>query len=97
MEISWEMWGKYFGYPKCCIDFFVSEIIPKTYNGVYKPPAKLAFTGFVPCPKCNKIKTEDQMISEINKNRLSDKPFPETSSYKQDVNNIKKLIKVGKL
>lgn len=49
--------GKYFDYPKCCVDFFIS-IRKKTskvstyVNSIYGPD--LNPTGYVRCPSCRK-------------------------------------------
>jgi hypothetical protein len=68
--------GKYYGYPKCCINDFVMN----HYNN--KTSSKLqelagGYTGYVPCIKCSKlILYEKTKIEDIIKNRIYKKPFP---------------------
>lgn len=65
---SWDVFGKYYGFPACCIhDFHLGK-----NDGT---PRKLDGTGYVPCPECNK-KTEQELIQAINLNRLEPIPFP---------------------
>lgn len=63
--------GKEFGYPDCCILEFIEGMI-KTHSGIPKvlpKDFKLKGTGFVPCTSCNKTKSEDELVNEINLKR----------------------------
>lgn len=62
--------GPYYGYPKCCIDYFFSE----GYD-LYKYPNPLLGTGYVPCKDCCN-KSKEELITIINSNRFCKKPFP---------------------
>jgi len=67
--------GKYFGFPQCCIDYFVDKIIVKQDLSV-NPGNKMYGTGYVPCPDCNK-KSRVELINFINNNgRDHSKLFP---------------------
>ena len=59
--------GEYLGFPKCCIDEFIYVDTA--------PTRKLNGTGYVPCALCNE-KSEDELVSEISKNRKCEEPFP---------------------
>ena len=70
---GWEIIGKQYGYPQCCIDEFLQ--LKHLGDG----PRKLCGTGYIPCVECNK-KTEQELIDVINANRTHPTPFPiETS------------------
>lgn len=62
-------WGRYFGYPDCCIRDFESR------SRAPKEPRKLHGTGYIPCPTCN-MKSEEELIQAIDTKRQHDKPFP---------------------
>lgn len=77
--------GSYLGYPKCCIDYFGSVVMP--LGGV--PTRKLNGTGFIPCPECNDKYTEQELIDIINENRQSPFPFPNQSdAFHNDLANF---------
>lgn len=63
-QLHWVMQGKMFGYPKCCIESFIE--LRHLKSGRIR---KLNGTGFIPCATCNELKTEEQMIEQINKDR----------------------------
>lgn len=72
--------GRYFGYPDCCIEDFLYrvELIKALRKQGLKPKPpkrKLQGTGYVPCPKCNKLDAAT-LVRTINANRGHDKPFP---------------------
>lgn len=84
-----DVWGKYFGFPKCCVRAFVkhemnSDIGYSSFVGI----RKLHLTGFVPCTKCNNNKTESELLTEIEKNRICDVPFPETNNFIEEIDSI---------
>lgn len=70
LEESWTIRGRYYGFPECCIESFL------TLSHVSGPDRKLDGTGYVPCLKCNE-KSEEELIQIINSNRRSPRPFPE--------------------
>ena len=66
--------GEYFGYPKCCIDYFIL--------GKYKSEElillleKIDSKGFLPCPShCLKILNNEIIIESLIQNRKHNKPF----------------------
>lgn len=70
---QWRLWGRSFGYPECCVEFFVRECTAERY-GDFKD-RKLWGTGYVPCELCNE-KSEDELKETIAKGRKTDVPFP---------------------
>lgn len=45
----WYYWGKYLGYPNCCIDFFVENAGKDWWmNKIYPKGFKFRGTGFIP-------------------------------------------------
>jgi len=50
-------WGRYYKYPECCIDFFVSLLeneveYPADFLRDRCPIYRIDDTGYVKCPKC---------------------------------------------
>lgn len=70
--------GRWFGYPECCIKWFMqSRIIP--FPNVIKLTKKQeevhGFRGFIPCPSCAEKVTHDTLHTLI-KNRQCPEDFP---------------------
>ncbi len=65
--------GLFYGYPECCIEAFLT--FSHLYSGTEGRP--FIGTGFIPCAKCSKEKTEEQLLAEIAKNRVYREAFPE--------------------
>ncbi len=68
-QLSWALYGVFFGYPPCCIREFVTDF--KRTN------RKLRGTGYIPCKKCNKTYTEQQLARRIALHRNCSIPFPD--------------------
>ena len=97
---KWEAYGIYFGYPRCCVDNFLRNVmIPFWYENknLYPSGRLLDGTGFVPCPKCNKEHTEKSLVALINSKRYCEDPFPEDFNFEMYAKEIDKLIKEGVL
>lgn len=58
----WKMWGKWYGYPDCCVDALC--------KGEQKRGGYFTGTGFVPCIKCYDRNPED-VVAHIKVNRWS--------------------------
>ena len=72
--------GRYFGYPKCCIDSFCSgnyAINITWVNNYYG-------TGFVPCKKCSELPI-DKLINIIDNNRQ------EVLTFREVFNNVRRM------
>lgn len=70
--LTFEEWGRYFGYPECCIKWFVEHAGTKlttSQNAVH------GHRGFIPCPSC-----ADKVTRETLHTLLVDRkcalPFP---------------------
>lgn len=51
--MQWILFGVYYGYPTCCIEYFCTR---ETNSLTLYQQIVLTYNGFVPCPKCaNKI------------------------------------------
>ena len=68
--------GKYFGYPKCCIDAFILD----TPEALKERNPKWNDTGFIPCPECLKIAATVRGLFSLVKCRIHRQRFP-ISSY----------------
>jgi hypothetical protein len=90
----YELIGKYYGYPKCCIDSFIvdtkSTKNPKrtrTQRYVHKG------LGFIPCHDCaTKIMNGENTIEQLIKNRIYSKPFPNSCMKKKRICKLRALI-----
>lgn len=79
---SWDVFGKYYGFPQCCISEFHTDI--HQLEGV---PRKLNGSGYIPCSACNE-KTEEELIATINSNRFEAQAFPYESRHQDAVDYI---------
>lgn len=72
--------GQRFGYPECCIEFFLDRFYAQSYMRKRVPlPAgwPLRGSGYIPCPVCAATYTDEELISRIEARRAPDeKPFP---------------------
>jgi hypothetical protein len=69
--------GVYFGYPSCCIQWFVENFgEPDEFIELNKRQESVhGGNGFIPCPKCAE-KVTKKTISTLIRNRICDKKFP---------------------
>ncbi len=76
--------GIFFGYPKCCIDFFIERtraILDSTtkkefIDAQYLTPAQQQFhAGFIPCPECAET-VDNKTIKNLIKNRICSLEYP---------------------
>jgi hypothetical protein len=70
---TYEDYGRYFGYPECCIAWF------SAYAGSRLTPKQSAChhnRGFIPCPACAETVTGDTLHTLIA-DRQCPTPFPE--------------------
>lgn len=71
--MDWEQTGKYYGYPKCCIDAFANNFDSITDD------QKIAGkgTGFIPCPQHTEMILDGKIkLEDLIKNRAHKHPFP---------------------
>lgn len=62
--------GKFYGYPDCCIEEFVILFGKRDSSD----KRKFHGTGYIPCSNCNK-KSEAQLLANINAARKCLVPF----------------------
>lgn len=79
----WQNNGKYFGYPQCCIDFFIKRgiaVLNGDFNSIKLSPEheNLSIkTGFIPCClHAEKIINKEIKVEDLIKNRESINIFP---------------------
>jgi len=83
--------GKFYGYPKCCINSFI-ENTKRTRNQRYVHKG----LGFIPCNNCaTKIMNGDITIEQLIKNRIFSKEFPATYLKKQRICKLRALITIN--
>ena len=94
VQEAWRANGKLFGYPQCCIDWFVersSKIYSlPTMEEILKAAEVLENQrgyshGFIPCPECARKVTPGTEGSLIT-NRLCPTPYPDDSGTGQEWN-----------
>jgi len=71
---QWASLGKYYGFPDCCIDEFVSFAVTGYPNRSKK--RKFHGTGYVPCKHCDKHLSEQALADIINLRRTCTDDFP---------------------
>ena len=70
----WYIWGKYYGYPECCINHLVQVCSKESFTG-HNRTTKLTGTGYVTCPKCDK-KNIKELTSTLKISRICNIDFP---------------------
>ncbi len=70
--MSNQVYGEWFGYPKCCIHYFDSgEVITEDQYMAAN------YTGFVPCPDhAKQVLKGDVKLEDLIKSRKCEVPFP---------------------
>lgn len=87
----WSVWGKFYGYPQCCVDemlhFYTNK--PEGYSGYgqFVGTRKLDGTGFIPCTQHNKLKTK-HLVTLITSKRICSKPFPGEGRVIEDLKEV---------
>ena len=77
-----EITGVFFGYPRCCIDFFLKrseKLLKGDLEGMKLAKTQEGFNkGFIPCKECSETVKPGEEGNLIT-NRVCSKPFPEAS------------------
>lgn len=93
----WYYWGKYLGYPNCCIDFFVQNAGKDWWmNKIYPKGFKFKGSGYIPCKSCNKL-PEEQIIKRINYRRKASVPFPQEIDFEIEEAKMEEMLFKGEL
>jgi hypothetical protein len=79
VESRHQLFGRWFGFPQCCIDWFETEVMPDP-NHAANVPNPLKGTGYRPCPACAQ-RPVVELIDTINSNRVCPEPFPDFDPY----------------
>lgn len=73
--------GQYFGYPKCCIEWFMDSRVHKTIPYALTETQQVVEEGegFIPCPSCaRKVLRERLQLSDlILDSRICPTPYPQ--------------------
>lgn len=96
-QLHWKRWGQYYGFPECCIEFFLKNA-HKDYwmYKMYPKGSKFQGTGYIPCKQCNKL-TEQEIMKRINYRRKALTKFPEEGTFTQEQEHLNQLIKSGEI
>lgn len=70
--------GIYFGYPKCCIEFYMKSIFDKNMQNEVQQSMEVSNeTGFIPCTKhTQQILKKETTLHDILCNRQCETTFP---------------------
>lgn len=90
VKLTWTDFGRYFGFPECCIEDFLSR------DSAPKESRKLRGTGYTPCLKCNE-KSEEELIDIINSNRQARTEFPVEEDHESILEHMAEIITLDKL
>ena len=91
------IFGIEYGYPHCCIKYFnvrqVNGELQKSLQTSNLKKQKLFGTGYICCPQCNLDFSEEELIENINLNRLRTNKFPNQNECELDPEKILLLDK----
>lgn len=68
-EYADRLLGKLFGFPQCCIDFWVNS------SSKVLRRSKSKFPGLIVCPKCEHKELEE-VVNDLGTRRICPQPFP---------------------
>lgn len=94
-HLRYRLLGKFFGFPKCCIEEFVIKSKPNFWF-LYK--REFCGNGFIPCDKCvERIKKDKIKLEDLISNRICTIPYSKTTLHpslenKMDI-EIKQYLK----
>lgn len=73
-----EKTGRHFGYPACCIDWFVGRVFGNNPFPLTPEQEKVnGNNGFVPCPKCaDRVASGEITIEDLIVDREHPLPYP---------------------
>ncbi len=79
----WEVSGRYFGYPQCCIEAFCAlSHMAEFDTGVQVRVSKNS--GFIPCTTCaDKVERGEVMLKDLITNRAHRKTFPHSTATRK--------------
>jgi hypothetical protein len=78
INVQWRALGQHYGYPRCCVDAFLSDTCQVTKDRY--PDAPWDGTGFIPCPCCAERAIEDFdafVATTITPARRTEASFPD--------------------
>lgn len=74
--------GKYYGYPDCCIQYFIKKASAGSFENSFEQDAVHKNTGFTPCQDCaERIVKGETTLHELIKDRQHHLPFPRSDEY----------------
>lgn len=84
----WRVWGKWYGFPQCCVDAFCNFDRFKGPYGTSVGPRKLDGTGYIPCDECNTKYTEEELAANIQKSRRCPYSSPYEGRFIRSMKNL---------
>ncbi|AUR94326.1 hypothetical protein NVP1193O_195 [Vibrio phage 1.193.O._10N.286.52.C6] len=72
-EERYSFMGEAYGYPKCCVDFFINNVKPWWYDNLpWFSTRSLKMDGYIPCEKCANLPRQT-LVDDINSRRKVEK------------------------
>jgi hypothetical protein len=85
--------GEYFGYPSCCIDWFIANRTGDEITELTPQQEQVhGGTGFIPCPTCAKHVTR-KTLPTLLRNRICRSRFP--YGYNKNVFMFYRLLRAS--
>lgn len=90
---SWRALGEYFGYPDCCIDYFIKNCSPIAGWHNIRDIHWSAGTGFIPCTKCRSL-PQSIVLASIYKRRQSPEQVPFVNIMSLSKSEVRKVLEL---
>ncbi len=87
-QCKWYIFGKYFGYPECCIKNFIKNF-NKLKTGKMR---KYKSNYFIQCDKHLEIVDDKNVIINLNKRRKCLTSFPDDKTVSREVSILETLL-----
>ncbi len=89
LEERWSAFGKFYGYPECCVEWFIKR---KSLRLTKQQERIHGGNGFIPCPSCAKKITEET-INQLITNRICSRDYP---NEEVDVKEVNRFLRTQK-
>lgn len=86
--------GEYFGYPSCCIDWFIANRAGDEITELTPQQEQVhGGTGFIPCPSCARLVTRET-LQKLVTNRRCRSRFPHGTD--KNLRVFHRLLRAGR-
>jgi hypothetical protein len=95
---TYEALGKYFGFPPCCVQWFLDARVygTKPWDLTDDQEEAIDNKGFIPCPSCaTKVVESDMELKDLIQDRICKDPYPIDEDHKATVKYLNDLEEEG--